>query len=37
MALYFLSFLHVFLEFPLNWVSFKGIGEELIKRGTGRA
>jgi hypothetical protein len=32
MALYFLSFLHVFLEFPLNWVSFKGIGEELGKR-----
>ena len=37
MALYFLSFLHVFLEFPLNWVSFKGIGEELMKRGTARA
>ncbi len=32
MALYFLSFLHVFLEFPLNWVSFKGIGEEVGKR-----
>ncbi len=34
MALYFLSFLHVFLEFPLNWVSFKGIGEELGKIGS---
>ncbi|MFT7590048.1 MAG: hypothetical protein ACI959_002270 [Limisphaerales bacterium] len=32
LALYFLSFLHVFLEFPLNWLSFKGIGEELGKR-----
>ncbi len=32
MALYFLSFLHVFLEFPLNWVSFKGIGQELGRR-----
>ncbi len=31
MALYFLSFLHVFLEFPLNWMSFKGIGEEVGK------
>ena len=37
MALYFLSFLHVFLEFPLNWVSFKGIGEELGKRFRGPA
>jgi hypothetical protein len=38
MALYFLSFLHVFLEFPLNWVSFKGIGEELGKAvGRGKA
>ena len=36
MALYFLSFLHVFLEFPLNWVSFKGIGEELGKSLWGR-
>lgn len=32
MALYFLSFLHVFLEFPLNWVSLKGIGQEVGKR-----
>ena len=37
MALYFLSFLHVFLEFPLNWVSFKGIGEEVGKRMRGSA
>ena len=29
MALFFLSFLHVFLEFPLNIVSFNGIGKEL--------
>jgi hypothetical protein len=28
-ALYFLSMLHVFLEFPLNYRSFIGIGEEL--------
>lgn len=35
-ALYFLSFLHVFLEFPLNWVSFKGIGEELGKVVSGK-
>lgn len=28
-ALFFLSFLHVFLEFPLNIVSFTGIGKEL--------
>jgi hypothetical protein len=28
-ALFFLSFLHVFLEFPLNIVSFAGIGKEL--------
>lgn len=28
-ALFFLSFLHVFLEFPLNFVSFTGIGKEL--------
>lgn len=27
--LFFLSFLHVFLEFPLNIVSFTGIGKEL--------
>ena len=29
-VLYFLSFLHVFLEFPLNIVSFTGIGKELF-------
>lgn len=29
-ALFFLSFLHVFLEFPLNFVSFTGIGKELM-------
>ncbi len=28
-VLFFLSFLHVFLEFPLNIVSFTGIGREL--------
>ncbi len=28
-ALFFLSFLHVFLEFPLNVVSFTGIGKEI--------
>jgi hypothetical protein len=28
-ALFFLSFLHVFLEFPLNFVSITGIGKEL--------
>lgn len=28
-ALFFLSFLHVFLEFPLNIVSFTGIGREI--------
>jgi hypothetical protein len=28
--LFFLSFLHVFLEFPLNVVSFTGIGKEVI-------
>jgi len=28
-VLFFLSFLHVFLEFPLNIVSFNGIGKEL--------
>lgn len=28
-VLFFLSFLHVFLEFPLNVVSFTGIGKEL--------
>ena len=30
--LFLLSFMHVFLEFPLNWRSFIGIGEELGKR-----
>ena len=30
--LLFLSFLHVFLEFPLNWHSFFGIGRELMAR-----
>ncbi len=30
--LVFLSTLHVFLEFPLNMVSIKGIGEEIKKR-----
>lgn len=29
-VLFFLSFLHVFLEFPLNIVSFAGIGKEII-------
>lgn len=29
-ALFFLSFLHVFLEFPLNVVSFTGIGKEVL-------
>lgn len=32
MALYFLSFLHVVLEFPLNFQSFKQIGEQLRLR-----
>lgn len=32
-ALFFLSFLHVFLEFPLNFVSFTGIGKELSQLG----
>lgn len=32
-ALFFLSFLHVFLEFPLNFVSFVGIGKELSALG----
>lgn len=31
-AMFFLSFLHVLLEFPLNIVSIKGIGEEISKR-----
>jgi hypothetical protein len=29
-VLFFLSFLHVFLEFPLNIVSFTGIGKEML-------
>lgn len=29
-VLFFLSFLHVFLEFPLNVVSFTGIGKEVV-------
>lgn len=29
-VLFFLSFLHVFLEFPLNIVSFTGIGKEVM-------
>ena len=33
-ALYFLSFLHVLLEFPLNFQSFKQIGEQLKSRFT---
>lgn len=32
-VLFFLSFLHVFLEFPLNVVSFTGIGKELASFG----
>ncbi|MEO6304196.1 MAG: hypothetical protein ABIP51_13605 [Bacteroidia bacterium] len=32
-VLFFLSFLHVFLEFPLNVVSFTGIGKELSSLG----
>lgn len=31
-ALYCLSFMHVFLEFPLNHVTFLGIGREIVKR-----
>jgi hypothetical protein len=34
-AMFFLSFLHVLLEFPLNVVSIKGIGEEIGKRFSG--
>lgn len=30
-ALFFLSLLHVFLEFPLNFRTFKGIGQELSR------
>lgn len=29
-ALFFLSFLHVFLEFPLNFISITGIGKEML-------
>jgi hypothetical protein len=36
-VLFFLSFLHVFLEFPLNIVSFTGIGKELAGLGKPRA
>lgn len=32
MALYFLSFLHVVLEFPLNFQSFRQIGEQIRTR-----
>lgn len=32
-TLFFLSFLHVFLEFPLNFTTFNGIGKELIMLG----
>lgn len=32
-VLFFLSFLHVFLEFPLNIVSFTGIGREVASLG----
>jgi hypothetical protein len=34
-AMFFLSFLHVLLEFPLNVISVKGIGQELGKRFSG--
>jgi len=36
-ALFFLSFLHVFLEFPLNFVSFTGIGKELMAMGKAKS
>lgn len=36
-VLFFLSFLHVFLEFPLNIVSFNGIGKELVSLIKGKA
>jgi hypothetical protein len=32
-VLFFLSFLHVFLEFPLNVVAFTGIGKEMLLLG----
>lgn len=35
--LFFLSFLHVFLEFPLNIVSFTGIGKAMISLGKKQA
>jgi len=35
--LFFLSFLHVLLEFPLNFQSFVGIGKEIGNRFTGKA
>lgn len=37
LALLFLSMLHVILEFPLNYKSFIGIGQELGKRFSGSA
>jgi hypothetical protein len=36
-ALLGLSLAHVFLEFPLNWRTFVGIGDELKKRATRQA
>lgn len=36
-VLFFLSFLHVFLEFPLNIMSFTGIGKELSSLGKSKA
>jgi hypothetical protein len=33
-ALFFLSFLHVFLEFPLNWVTMRSIALRLVGRRT---
>ena len=36
-VLFFLSFLHVFLEFPLNIVSFTGIGKELASFGKNKS
>lgn len=36
-VLFFLSFLHVFLEFPLNVVSFMGIGKEISSLGKSKA
>jgi len=36
-VLFFLSFLHVFLEFPLNLTSFLGIGKELSSLGKSKA